>query len=289
MPNEVELVLDARATLGEGAMWWQGKLLWVDIMEEKLHVFDPGGGVNETFPVGQMVGAVVPRAKGGVALALHRGFGLFDFETREVSMICDPEDNRPELRFNHGACDCRGRFWAGTMGLKVRGPVGSLFVLMPDRTFKRMLTGITVSNGLAWNRARDKFYFIDSPTREISVFDYDCDNMALSNRRTLAKIEGPAVPDGMVIDADDNLWAALWDGGAIVCYDGRTGQEIIRYPIPAPRVTSCWFGGDHLADLYVTTARTGLSDGLLAKYPHAGGIFRLRPGVKGLPTDPYQG
>ena len=42
--------------------------------------------------------------------------------------------------------------------------------------------------------------------------------------------------------------------------------------------------GPNLTDLYVTTARTRMSDNELKEYPHAGGIFRIQTNVKGCPT-----
>jgi sugar lactone lactonase YvrE len=65
--------------------------------------------------------------------------------------------------------------------------------------------------------------------------------------------------------------------------DGRVAAEI---GLPVTQVTSCAFGGEQLTDLYVTSARDGLSRRQLAKQPYAGGLFRLRPGLGGLPAHP---
>jgi sugar lactone lactonase YvrE len=59
--------------------------------------------------------------------------------------------------------------------------------------------------------------------------------------------------------------------------------------VPAPNVTSCAFGGSGLDRLYVTTARQGLSEEALAKYPHAGGLFVAHPGVLGVPSYKFAG
>ncbi len=42
--------------------------------------------------------------------------------------------------------------------------------------------------------------------------------------------------------------------------ESSTGEQILSIPIPALYVTSCTFGGPNLTDLYVTTARTRMSD-----------------------------
>ena len=40
----------------------------------------------------------------------------------------------------------------------------------------------------------------------------------------------------------------------------------------------------NLTDLYITTARTRMTDDELKEYPHAGGIFRIQTNIKGCPT-----
>jgi sugar lactone lactonase YvrE len=52
--------------------------------------------------------------------------------------------------------------------------------------------------------------------------------------------------------------------------------------VPAKNVTSCAFGDDNLETLYITTARAGTSDKELKKFPNAGGVFKTKPGVKGV-------
>jgi sugar lactone lactonase YvrE len=54
-------------------------------------------------------------------------------------------------------------------------------------------------------------------------------------------------------------------------------------------VTCCAFGGDDLDTLYVTTSRLHLNEEELAAQPHAGGVFALKPGVKGLSKPPVEG
>ncbi|NGP58873.1 hypothetical protein L3476_09625 [Paenibacillus thiaminolyticus] len=47
--------------------------------------------------------------------------------------------------------------------------------------------------------------------------------------------------------------------------------------------TSLCFGGPSYRELYVTTARTGMKVEQLEQEPYAGGVFRVEPGVAGLP------
>ena len=71
--GEFELVPNCRAMLGEGAIW-NGALQrfhWIDIEGQRVFTYDPATGENRAYDVGQKVGTVVPRARGGLMIALH--------------------------------------------------------------------------------------------------------------------------------------------------------------------------------------------------------------------------
>lgn len=289
---QLELVLDLKATLGEGPCWDQqnGTLYWVDIKQNQVHAYHPELGTNRTITLNQMAGAVVPRAGGGLVLALQHGFYLLDWETEQLTFLSDPEEDKPDNRFNDGKCDAAGRFWAGTLSFEEKEPVASLYVLEKDRKVRKVLDGVTVSNGLGWSPDGQTMYYIDSPTRKVVAYDYDLDTGSLSKVRTVVSLpEGGGFPDGMTVDAEGMLWVAQWDGWQVSRWNPHTGEQIGSIPVPAARVTSCTFGGENYDELYITTARTGLSEEDLAKQPHAGGVFRIKPGVTGLPTASYGG
>jgi len=282
----VELVSDARAHLGEGPLWDDrtGELLWVDILAGIVHRLDPSTGRDRTFDAGQPVGAVVQRAAGGYALAVRDGFAVSDgVETRVVAPV---ESDLREQRMNDGACDSRGRLWAGTMELAEVRPVGAVYRLGPVGEVETMLTGVTVSNGIAWSPDDTLLYYVDSPTCGVDVFDFDAAAGAISGRRRLVTIaDGDGFPDGLAVDAEGCLWVALWDGWAVHRY-APDGELLGVVDVPVGRVTKPAFGGPELTDLFITTAAPDEPD---PAQPAAGGVFRARPGVRGLAPHPYRG
>lgn len=287
----VERALDAKATLGEGSIWdaRRRRLLWVDIVAGQVHVYDPADGSDQVYEVGQPVGTVVPRRSGGLMLAVEHGFASYDLATGELTLLHDPEPDRPDNRFNDGKCDPAGRFWAGTMSGD-RTPVAALYRMDTDHTVQCMLDGVTVSNGIVWSHDRSTMYYIDTPTRRVDAFDFDLASGRIANRRPVITVPDElGKPDGMTIDAEDNLWIAMWDGGQVTHWNAKTGRLEQRIPIPAQRVTSCAFGGENLDELYVTTARFGLSESELRDQPQAGGLFRVRPGVCGVEASEFAG
>ena len=175
------------------------------------------------------------------------------------------------------------------MALDERSSLGALYRVDVDLRATRVLTGTTISNGLGWSPSGTSFYFVDSPTCRIDVFDFDPASGALENRRPLAavNVEG-AVPDGMNVDAEGGVWVALHGGWGLRRYSPE-GELLAELGLPMARITSCCFGGPDLRDLYVTTRREGLSAAEVAAQPLAGALLRLDVGVAGLPTHAFAG
>ncbi len=292
MAPELELVVDAKALVGEGPVWYAPKqvLYWVDIEGAALHVHDPNGEPDAVYPVGCRVGAAVPRKSGGMVLATENGFEAYDWDTGKREPIADPESHLPNNRFNDGKCDVRGRFWAGTMSLIKEENAGSFYVLEPDHTTRHLFGNVTTSNGLGWSPDGRTMYYIDTPTLLVEAFDFDEENGQISNRRTVLKFpDGVGRPDGMTVDAEGMLWIAHWEGGRVTRWNPADGSLLHTVHVPADRVTCPVFGGKHLDTLYITTARIRLDDEALTRQPHAGGLFALRPGVQGLPSHEFSG
>ena len=93
----------------------------------------------------------------------------------------------------------------------------------------------------------------------------------------------------MTIDANGNLWIALYGGSAVGCWNPETGELLRKIEVPAKNITSCAFGDNDLGTLYITTARQETSNEELEKFPHAGGVFKIRPGVKGVNSVFFKG
>jgi sugar lactone lactonase YvrE len=282
----VELVLDARADLGEGPRWDSAhqRLLWVDIMRGRVHAFTPATGACRNVAVHQPVGALVGARDGSLVLAVAGGFARLDLDSQKFEMQAAVEADRPQNRMNDGACDGAGRFWAGTMALDEGPGAGALYRLDPDLTVHTMLTGVSISNGLDWSLDGRRMYYVDSPTRRIDVFDFDVAKGSIANRRTFVEVPADAgVPDGLTVDAAGFVWLTLWGGAALRRYapDGTLERVV---PLPVTHPTSCAFGGAALDELYVTSARRPLTAEEKARQLQAGGVFRLRPGVVGRPA-----
>lgn len=289
---EAQVKIPMESQLGEGALWdvRDRALYWVDILGSEVYRLDPEAGGPSSWQVGQHVTTVVVAEDGRLVLGLRHGFAWLDLSSGRVTSIVDPEPDNPDTRMNDGKCDPQGRFWAGTMVERGERGRGGLYCLGADLSLTRKLSGVSCSNGLVWTRDQRTFYYIDTPTHRIDAFDYEPTSGQIAARRTVAEIPRElGAPDGMAIDAEDRLWVALFGGSAVVCVDPRDGAVKARIEVGAQNVTSCAFGGPELRDLYITTARVGMSAQQLAELPQSGSLFCVTLPVAGVPSPRFAG
>ena len=286
---EAELVLDARAEIGESALWRSEtqSLCWVDIVKGEVHTLRIPTMEHTFFTTAQAVGAVVPAQGGGFAAALATGFYRTD-DRGLTKRIAEPEGLVPKLRFNDGKCDRKGRFWAGSQIMRDEmAGKGFFWCLDLDGTVRTLFTGVTTSNGLAWNADDTLLYYIDTPTRKIMAYAFDLEAGTLGAGKVCVDVpEENGSPDGMTIDREGMLWVAHWGGHAVRRYDPRTGACIAIVPVPASKVACCCLGGETLSTLYITTAREKTD---AAAEPLAGGVFKTETDTQGFEPFAYRG
>lgn len=273
-----------RSQWGEGPIWWNNALYYVDIEGHLVHRYQPDSGKETSWNVGQRVGTVVPRESGGLVIAGDHGFAFLDEESGAVKAIADPESDKPDNRFNDGKCSPDGRFFAGTINLAKKTGDAKLYRLDPDLSVHEAFGPVTNSNGIAWAADRKTVYYIDTPRREVLAFD-DEDGHLRNLRTAFSTSYIDASPDGMTTDAKGNLWIAFCHGGCVSCFDPATGDELHRIAIPCLETTACAFGGPDLKDLYITT---GIHK--TAKEEHAGRLFVIHGlGIQGVAANAFAG
>ena len=112
---------------------------------------------------------------------------------------------------------------------------------------------------------------------------------AVSERRLFLQFaHHDGYPDGMTVDAEDCVWIAFWDGWCIRRFSPQ-GELLVKIPMPVQRPTSVAFGGADFTEIFVSSASRDLSAQEMIGQPHAGGLFRFSPGVKGIAELPFAG
>jgi sugar lactone lactonase YvrE len=263
---------------------------WVEIFDGRVNWLDLDGSPGDGVEVGRRVGAAVPAVDGSLVLATDEGFARIDRDG-VYSVLAPLAEDTDDWFLNDGKCDSRGRFWAGTVGVNERGlaaeGAGALYCLEPDGRVRRVVEGVSLSNGMDWSPDGGTFYYVDSRSGGIDAFAFDPTDGALGSPRRVVDLGFPpevGFVDGLCVDTDGGLWAAVW-GVAEVRRYSPSGEldRTVRLPVTQP--TSCVFAGDPLDVLVITTARRGLSPEELGRQPHAGSVFCCRPGSTGMPPN----
>ncbi len=274
-------------TLGEGPVWdgRRGRLLWVDIPAGTVHTghIAPGDRVVEDTAqhIDRTVGAVVCAEDGRLLVAGRTGLAVVDPDgsiSRGTPLL--PSSSR----FNDGKCDPSGAFLVGSLHLDgaARPDSEVLLRIGANGSATTLDADLTLSNGLGWSPDGTVFYSTDTIAQVVYRRAYDPATGAVAQRSEFLRIDG-GVPDGMAVDADGNLWIAVWGAGEVRRFT-PDGVQTGVVKVDAPHSSSVAFAGPDLDLLVITTARWDLSPEVLDAYPLSGRFFTVRVGAKGLPV-----
>lgn len=287
---EIELLLDCQATIGESPTWAadEAALYWIDVKEPALHRLGADGG-RRHWRLTADVGAFALLADGaGAVVALRDGLFRLDFTTGAASLLAAPPFDPDRFRFNEGICDARGRFWIGVMfdprpGIEAAASKAALQRFTFADGLQPATDHAELHNGFAWDSSGGAFHWSHSNANQVFRASYDLAAGTMGPASPFVTLAGDgSLPDGAAMDEEGCYWCAIHGGSALHRYD-PAGRLIARIALPVSQPTMCAFVGPGLTEMVVTSARDKLTPEQLAREPHAGGLFRLRPGVAGVP------
>ena len=269
--------------LAESPVWNAdtSTLHWVDISNGVIYCANEQHEAVKKLTLGAWVPNIVCAQNATLVAALSDGVYNIDETGNKIKALGAPEDYEPAVRFNDGKCDESGRLFIGTCSSQKSN--AKLYCYDKQAGWRTVLSGVTISNGIVWNKNNTIMYYADSKTGKVDAFDYCLQTGTVDNRTTafsFAPDEG--MPDGMAIDAEGMLWVAMWGGGRVYRLNPNSKKILCEVLLPVPNVSACAFGGADMQTLYITTARLGLSEDELDQYPLSGSIFALRTDVKGV-------
>jgi len=259
--------------LAEGPFWCQrtNGLYWVDIPAQEVWYWHQASGQRKSWSFDKKVSAVFTTQSYRLLLCMADGVAYFDPETHVLEYLCHLDEDRPNNRLNDAKCDQHGILYVGSMDDNEQAKIGRLWRVDADGESCCLLDNIGISNTLAWDYSRNRFYFADSMEGKIHAFPWpDFKDV----RQTLAFAQTPegVGPDGSCLDSNGNLWNAMWGAGCVVCYNPEgVAIHVLKLPFKCP--TSCAFGGKDGATLFITSACVGESDA--SAKPFAGQVVAI--------------
>ena len=286
---DIELVLDARATIAESPVWVaeQNELFWVDIKEPALHRLDLGCTRSCRWPVSSDLGAFALLRDDAALVALRYGLHRLDLRSGALELLAPPPYDPAFFRFNEGACDASGRFWIGVMFDPLRGSPeprpDSLYSYTVEGGLRPEPDAAELHNGLAWSADGRRLFLAHSRDGTVYAYDFDMEQGKLGRRHVFARLPKElGVPDGAAVDVEGGYWCAVHGGGRLRRFDAH-GDFDRDIALPVSQPTMCAFAGAALDTLYITSAADGLSAEQRRAEPWAGGLLRLKPGICGIP------
>jgi sugar lactone lactonase YvrE len=278
--------------LGEGVRWDErrGELLRIDILAGRVYrdSVDDDGGLSpvRSYQLPGTVGAITPvQNDEGWLLAADRSFVYL---SADGGLHPVAEVATAGTRMNDAACDPQGRYWAGTVAHDQQPGAAALYRLDRDGQTTMILSGLTISNGLGWSPDGRTVYLADSGPGVVHAFRFEPEEGTISDDRLLINVpEQVGSPDGLTVDAQGDLWVAIYGGGRIQRYsaDGELREEFL---VPAEQTTCCAFAGPSLHRLYVTTATEHWTDEQRRAEPDAGLVYRFDTDATGRPAAPFR-
>lgn len=194
---KVEPILSPKSTLGEGPHWDAEKqsLYYVDILKNEFSIHRYDLGENKTYSAivegESYVSFIIPLAEttDQFAVGIRRRVGVIQWdgksaEAKVLRIVFEVEQSEPDNAFNDAKADPAGRFFGGT--IRTGGKLDSFADIFTKSTYTsglyrydaknkvvQLRANVRLSNGLAWNEKKNKFYYIDSCDLDVKEFDYD--------------------------------------------------------------------------------------------------------------------
>ena len=278
---KVTTILKCKNLLGESCFWdpRYNCLVWTDIQGKKAWMLDEYNQSFE-FNLPDRAGFILPRKKEGFIIGFPKFIAISDKNFSSFKKVCEIEITINETRINDAKVDPYGGIVFGTYNEdpdKInRKPIASLYRIAPNLSITKLLSNITVSNGIAFSHKENIMYFADTPTGLIRKFKYSQDFKKFQELESNMIFDDVGEPDGGTVDINNNYWSARVRGSCIICIDTTIEKIIQKIELPTKTPTCLTFGGTDMQDLFVTSLRPKPINNR-----EDGNLFKVRSSAKG--------
>lgn len=265
--------------LGEGPLWHpeRADFLWFDITGNRM--LGTGGA---EWGMGENASAAGWVDRETLLIATETALITFNLDTGARETVAPLEPENPLTRSNDGRADPCGGFWIGTMGKDATSGLGAIYRYYRGE-IRRLFPGITVPNSMCFAPDGDHAFWSDTGQGQVMQSKLDSHGWPVGDAEVFLDLRAEKLhPDGAVVDADGNMWLALYGASRVNCY-GPDAALRHTVDVPAWQTTCPAFGGGDLDTLLVTSAAQNLSTEQMSKNSRNGMTFAatgLGPGQR---------
>ena len=267
--------------LGDSTLWVPNlhSIFIVDIKKKKILILNIKTKKKKILRVNKEIGFIAHIKKNIFILGLKSEIRIVDLKKKKIISSISVELNKINNRINDGKVDPVGRLWFGTMDNFEKEQSGSLYCLDNYFDLHKVDSEYFITNGPAFIN-KNNFYHTDSKKKIIYKIKIK-NKLHIIKKDVFIKFKKKdGSPDGMTTDIKNNLWVCHYHGSSISVYNLR-GRKIHQIAIPAKNITNCTFGGLHNKELFISTARKGMTAKEIKKYPLSGSLFKVVTNLKG--------
>lgn len=289
--TEISVLADYGDLCGECPIWDcdTASLFWTDIARSRFYRYHSSSNTHELLREGIQINGFRVNRLGGYVITNSNGIWLWNGAAMMRLIAAQVGDSTCQM--NDCIADPAGRLYSGTCFYKPGEEygLGKLMRVETNGEVTIVDEGFHMPNGLGFSPDCKTLYLTDSVKRCIYAYDYQISNGEIGGRRVVVKVpDTEGLPDGMTVDSAGFIWSAQWYGSCVVRYDPE-GKIERRISMPAKQISAIAFGGEDLADIFVTSAgKSGptplMPPGYCPDSGYFGGrLYRLNLGIQGKP------
>ncbi|CRZ15042.1 SMP-30/gluconolactonase/LRE family protein [Mycolicibacterium neworleansense] len=231
---------------GEGPRWFEGLLWFSDMLGEAVHTVTLSGSMT-TLPVpGHSPSGLGFRPDGTLLIVSTQRRQVLRYDGDTVELLADLSDLVP-APLGDMVVDEHGRAYVGSQARTD----GVIVRIDPDDAVTVVADRLDFPNGMVITPDGTTLIVAESTARRLSAFTIG-DDGGLTDRRVFAEsLDGP--PDGLAIDVDGGVWAALTLAHAFqrVAPDGSVVTD--RIDTDGRTAIACALGGAEGRTLFMVT------------------------------------
>ncbi|MGH2863338.1 MAG: SMP-30/gluconolactonase/LRE family protein [Solirubrobacteraceae bacterium] len=256
--------------------WHDGRLFFCDMYGDAVYAYDTDRGELETVAEVFHPGGIGWLPDGRMLVVASEDHWILDVSSGRNEVYADLSETAPGW-LNDMLIDDDGRIYVGNFGYDLfsEEPRSTRLVLVDaDGSTRVQADDVLFPNGMA-KRSDGCLVLAETFAKALTTFTIEQDG---NLRRKSSLPLGEAIPDGICVDAEDNIWiASVYDRAAIRV---SPSGEMESHPV-SQMAFACVLGGEDGRTLFVASApdfepaerraqRAGLIETIRVPVPMAG-------------------